>query len=1073
MNVQRLSIFIKGKNKWKSILTERGFDLMFTDEKLADPQFFAENRLPAHSDHAFYRDAGELLRGESSCVRSLDGVWAFHYARNLAARPQGFEQPDYDVRGWETIRVPAHWQLEGHGVPHYTNMTYPWDGHEAVRPGEVPQAFNPVGSYVKTFTLPADWDNAFLSLQGLESAVVVWCNGQYVGYGEDSCTPSEFDLTPYVQAGENRLALQVYRFSSGSWLEDQDFWRFGGITREVYLYTKPQGHIDDLQVRAVPQPDYRVGELTLGIKWHELSDKKLEVQLYAPCGELKHSETYACTGAQSEVQITVPDVALWSAEKPHLYRLVLSVRDAAGHLLEVVPQHVGFREFKMQDGLMLLNGKRIVFKGVNRHEFDCWRGRAMDPAAFERDIREMKRHNINALRCSHYPNSSYIYELCDRYGLYVIDETNLETHGTWQKNGLLVRNEYTLPDDHAEWQAAVLARGEAMLERDKNHASIIIWSCGNESCGGRVIHALSEYFRQTDPTRLVHYEGIKWDRRYNDTSDMESQMYPKVAEIKEFLAEHQDKPFICCEYTHAMGNSCGGMHKYTELTDSEPRYQGGFIWDFVDQAIMHRDGRGKNVLAYGGDFGDRSADYNFSGDGILFADRQLTAKMQEVKYNYQNFQLDVAPDALTIHNKSLFTDTGDYDLHLAVALDGKTIWQTTLTAPSIAPGQQGRLELTDLVPVPDVGEECLTASLVLRENTPWAERGYEIAYGQGVWQVEESDIPEPADLAATADYGLPQREEHYQPHAPLAAAGKLRVVCGDFNLGVSGEVFSVLFSSTAGNLVSYRYDGEELLEGMPQPSFWRAPVDNDYGSRRDFALAQWKLASLYRRCVKQEMLVDGEWQELKLFGDVAYQKEYTADEVSVRFTYELATSPVSTVTLTYTVLADGAVRTELDYQAVEGLPELPDFAMTCQLSEKYHELRYYGYGPAENYADRQEGAKLGLWQSETHAEVQPYLAPQETGNHNGVRWFEVADERGRGLRIYSDAPFAASALPYSAHELENARHAYDLPDSQHTWLRASLGQAGVGGDDTWGAPVLEEYTVPNTDKHFAFYFRGI
>ncbi len=1046
---------------------------MFTDEKLADPQFFAENRLPAHSDHKWYRDAGELLCDASSCVYTLDGIWAFHYARNLAGRPQGFEQPDYDVRGWETIRVPAHWQLEGHGAPKYTNQTYPWDGHEAVRPGTVPQAFNPVGSYVKEFTPPAGWDNAFLSLQGVESAVVVWCNGQYVGYSEDSFTPSDFDLTPYVQAGKNRLALQVYRFSSGSWLEDQDFWRFSGIFREVRLYTKPLGHIDDLAVQAVPVQDYRVGELTLGLKWHDTSEKQLEVQLYAPCGELKHSETFACGGETSQVKITVPDVALWSAEKPHLYRLVLSVRDAAGHLLEVVPQNVGFREFKLQDGLLQLNGQRIVFKGVNRHEFDCWRGRAMDPAAFEQDIRTMKRHNINALRCSHYPNSSYIYELCDRYGLYVIDETNLETHGTWQKNGVLEQNEYTLPNDHSEWQAAVLDRGQSMLERDKNHACILIWSCGNESCGGSVIHALSQYFHKADPTRLVHYEGISWDRRFNDTSDMESQMYTKVADIEKFLAEHKEKPFICCEYTHAMGNSCGGMHKYTELTKREPRYQGGFIWDFVDQAIMHRDGRGQQVLGYGGDFGDRSTEGNFSGDGILFADRALTAKLQDVKFNYQDYELVVEPDALTIYNRSLFTDTGKYDLQLQVALDGAPVWHMTLAAPAIAPGQQGRLELGDLVPALGVGEECLTASLQLRESTLWAEAGYEIAFGQGVWQVEESDILEPAELGSTADYATANRVEHYQPHAPLTGTGKLRVVRGDINLGVQGEGFKIIFSSGYGNIVSYKYNDEELLEGVPAPSFWRAPVDNDYGSRRDFALAQWKLASMYRRCVKREMLVDGQWQELQWFGQLGFQQEYEADEVSVRFTYELATQPLSTVVLTYTVLADGAVRTALDYTAVDGLPELPEFAMVCQLNEKYHVLRYYGYGPAENYADRQEGAKLGIWQSETHAEVQPYLQPQETGNHNGVRWFEVTDERGCGLRLYGDEPFAASALPWNAHELENAKHAYDLPDSQHTWLRASLVQAGVGGDDTWGAPVLEEYTVKNTDKHFEFYFRGI
>jgi len=1051
---------------------ERGIESMFTDEKLANPEFFAENRLPAHSDHKWYRDAAELLRDASSFVCSLDGLWYFHYARNLGQRPQGFEATDYDVAGWETIRVPAHWQLEGHGAPQYTNMTYPWDGHEVVHPGEVPQRSNPVGSYVKYFTLPAEWDNAFLSLQGVESAVVVWCNGQYVGYSEDSFTPSDFNLTPYLQAGENKLALQVYRFSSGSWIEDQDFWRFSGIFRDVRLYTKPMGHIDDIFVHAVPANEYESGDLTIDLAWHDGGEKQVALQIYEPDGQLLTDETFDCQGESSKLHLQFAKVDLWSAEHPNLYRAMLSVRDKAGRLLEVVPLTIGFREFKLEDGLMKINGKRIVFKGVNRHEFDCWRGRAMNPADFERDIQTMKRHNINALRCSHYPNSSYIYALCDRYGLYVIDETNLETHGSWQKNGVLHQDETTVPNDHPEWQAIVLDRAKSMLQRDKNHASIIIWSCGNESCGGKDIYEMSQYFRKTDPSRLVHYESIFWDRRYNATSDMESQMYTPVAGVKKFLAEHKEKPFMLCEYTHAMGNSIGGMHKYTELTDVEPRFQGGFIWDFVDQALMHKDGRGKIVPGYGGDFGDRSHDGNFSGDGILFTDRGLTSKLQDVKFNYQNFTLDVTAEKLTIHNKSLFTDTGDFDLHLQLAVDGEVVWQTTMPAPYIAPGQQGELALSDILPVMDAGEECLTASLLLRQATLWAETGYEIAFGQGVWQVEESDIPEPSELHQLADYATGRLVEHYQPNVPLAQHKPLHIVRGDINLGVQGEGFEILFSSGMGNIVSYKYNGEELLESLPVPSFWRAPVDNDYGSRRDFALAQWKLASLYRRCVKKEMLIDDEWREFNWFGQLGWQ-EYEAAKVSVRFTYEFATQPMSQAVITYTVQAGGTVQVALDYDKVEGLPEIPDFAMLFQLSEKYHQLRFYGFGPQDNYADRQEGAKLGIWQSETHAEVQPYLQPQESGNHNGVRWFEVTDERGRGLRVEAEQPVAATALPWNAHELENARHGYDLVDSQHTWLRVSAGQSGVGGDDTWGAPVLPEYTQPNEDKHLVFTIRGI
>ena len=1034
----------------------------FSLDKLADPAFFQENRLAAHSDHEFFQSELEMAKGESAFVRSLDGLWYFHHAKNLAMRPVGFETMSYDCHAWDTIRVPAHWQLEGYGRPQYTNQTYPWDGHEVVRPGEIPERENPVGSYVKYFSLPANWENAYISLQGTESGVAVWLNGHYVGYSEDSFTPADFDLTPYLVQGENKLALQVYRFTSGSWIEDQDFWRFSGIFREVLLYTKPAVHIEDLEVKAVPVHDYQDGEIGLKVKWNTAAAKSWQVKLFAPDGELVTEEKQELSGSEeAELKFSVAGARLWSAEAPHLYKAVLYVYDGEGNLHEVVPQEIGIREFRLdpEDKLMKINGKRIVFKGTNRHEFDCYRGRAMEQASFEQDIIVMKQHNINALRCSHYPNSSYIYKLCDRYGLYVIDETNLETHGTWQKNGQLAQDEYTLPNDHEEWLEIILDRAKSMLERDKNHASIIIWSCGNESCGGRDVYEMSEYFRHRDPSRLVHYESIFWDRRYNDTSDMESQMYPKVADIEEFLAEHRDKPFLCCEYTHSMGNSNGGMHKYTELTDTEPLYQGGFIWDFVDQALWHKDRYGKDALGYGGDFGDRPTDYDFSGDGILFADRRPTTKLQEVKFNYQNFTLLPGQKGVTIENKSLFTDTESFDLCLSLLLEGKEVWTKKMAAPSILPGEKGKVELD--LPNFGAGEYVLTASLCLKEDTAWAKAGFELAFGQGVWQQQAEAGKAPATLPA-----------RYVPHLPLEGEKNVKVVRGDITLGVQGEGFEILFSSGQGNMTSYKVNGVELLDRMPQPNFWRAPVNNDYGSRRDFEVAQWKLASLYQRCVKKEMMIGDSWQEFNWFGQLG-QKEYEAEEVSLRFTYELATQPASSCTVTYTVRAGGAVKVAMDYQCAEGLPEMPDFALILALPADYDKLRFYGFGPLDNYCDRQQGARLGIYEQTVAEQVEPYLMPQECGNHGGIRWFEVLDNRGRGLKIYGDKPFEASALPYTAHELENARHSYELPQAHHTYLRASLGQCGVGGDDTWGAPVLEEYRPKNEDKHFEFWVQGI
>ncbi|MDY6267648.1 MAG: glycoside hydrolase family 2 TIM barrel-domain containing protein [Selenomonadaceae bacterium] len=1042
----------------------------FDWQKLTDPTFFEEHRLKAHSGHAFYASLAELVAGQSSYELSLDGLWQFRFAKNLAARPVGFEAMDYDCHTWETIRVPAHLQMEGYGVPQYTNMTYPWDGHEDVKPGDIPQKDNPVGSYVRYFTVPEDWAGQRVRVQfgGAESALIVYVNGTYIGYSEDTFTPSEFDITDALVAGENKLAVSVVRFSSASWIEDQDFWRFSGLFREVKIVATPEQHLEDFFVHAVPENSYQDGKLTVDLRWATAAKKQVTLALYDKEGKLV-AKTEAAQEAEGTLSLDVKGAKLWNAEHPYLYRALFTVRDAAGTVVEVIPQNVGFREFRMDGGIMKINGQRIVFKGVNRHEFDCYRGRAIDPKEIEADIVTMKRNNINALRTSHYPNQSRIYDLADIYGLYVIDETNMETHGSWQKNGVHVPSDLVVPNNHPEWQDMLLDRANSMFQRDKNHAAIVIWSCGNESCGGKDIFEMSEFFRKADSSRLVHYESIFWDRSYPATSDMESQMYTSVAGIEKFLAEHPEKPFICCEYTHAMGNSIGGMHKYTELTDREPRYQGGFIWDFVDQAIWHRDRYGKDAYAYGGDFGDRPCDGNFSGDGIVMANRDGSTKLQDVKFNYQNFTLTVKQGSVEIWNKSLFSDAAEYELRLTLLRDGEKVWEKSQAAPSVKAGERKTIDVQ--APNFGAGEYALTASLHLKEATLWAEAGYEIAFGQGVYQAEAADADEALWLST-----LPNRYEAAAPITAKTVAQPLHIVKSDINLGVSGDGFEILFSSAVGNLTSYKYNGVELLELPPVPSFWRAPIDNDHGNGRDFALAQWKLASLYRKCAKIEVKEPGkDWTAYQWFGanGTAEYDAKAGETLSVRFTYDLATSPAAQCRVTYTVQPGGVVDVAMDYEKVDGLPELPDYAMVFQLSADYDQVQFYGYGPLDNYCDRAEGARLGRYETTAADEFEPYLMPQECGNHTGVRWMAVTDHRGRGLKISADTPMDASALPYNAHELENARHPYDLPAVHHTYLRASLGEAGVGGDDSWGAPVLEEYTVKNETKHFAFSFRGI
>ncbi len=996
----------------------------FSLDWIQDPAYFAVNRLKPHSDHAYFASEEEAARGQTSFRHSLNGLWHFSYAENLELRPKDFEQPGYDCKNWPTIRVPAHIQMEGYGRPQYVNTMYPWDGHEKIQPGEIPSDFNPTASYVKYFHVPKAWKQVYVSFQGVETAFAVWLNGAFIGYSEDSFTPADFDLTPHLVSGENKLSVQVYRFSSGSWLEDQDFWRFSGIFRDVFLYTKPSVHIDDLFVHAEPDEAFSGGKLTLEMEWNGAPDKKLECTLTDGAGKTVKRESFS--GSIEKVEMDVPVVALWSAEEPNLYVLTLTVKDSGGVLQEIVRQNVGFRRFEMKDTLMHLNGKRIVFKGVNRHEFSCRRGRVVTEEEMLWDIRTMKQHNINAVRLSHYPNSTRFYELCDLYGLYVIDETNLETHGTWMVMGKDRIDEHTVPNDNPAWRDCVLDRAASMFERDKNHPSVLIWSCGNESGGGENIFAMSEYFRRRDKSRLVHYEGVFHDRRFNATSDMESQMYPTVASIKEFLREHRDKPFICCEYTHAMGNSNGAMHKYTDLTDEDELYQGGFIWDFIDQGLLKKDRYGREFLAFGGDYGDRPTDYNFCVNGILYADRRLSPKMQEVKFNYRNFVLKVSRGAVKIINKNLFISAADYELAIYLTRNGEEIWRTVKPA-DVMPGEEATVAFS-LPETTGAGEYVVTAQLQLMRDTLWARKGHAVSWDQHVFCVGEKAI-EPAALP-------------------------FQVTDGDVNIGVKGDGFEALFSKNYGGMISYRHNGRELIDAIPKPNFWRAPTDNDNGNQTAVRCAQWKLASLY--AVKRDVTL-----------------AVDARSAKITFVYDLPTSPRSSCKVLYEVFGDGTVAVELSYDKADGLSDLPDYGMLFKLPADYERVCYYGLGAWENYCDRKSGAKLGIFCTDVQSEVSAYVIPQECGNRCGVRWAEITDAAGRGIRIFGEEPFEFSALPYTPHELENAGHVYELPPVHHTVLKLSKRVSGVGGDDSWGSPVHEQYLNENQSMVFRFMFKGI
>ena len=1021
--------------------------MKFDYGKIKDPAFFAQNRVKAHSDHHYYKNHRELAEKNETFRQNLNGLWKFQYARNLAEAPDGFEAEDFDCKGWEDIRVPAHIQMEGYDKPQYVNVQYPWDGHEAIEPGEIPTQFNPVASYVKYFTVPENMQGKrlFVSFQGVESGFALWCNGSYVGYSEDTFTPSEFELTSYLKEGENKLAVQVFKWTSGSWCEDQDFFRFSGIFRDVYLYSIPDTHVSDIRIKTILNDTYDRGNLEIVLE--AIGNGKVELILTRQGEEAARTEVEIKDGQSTVVELTIEQPALWSAEQPNLYNLMIQVTDNQEQLQELIPQRVGFRRFAIEDGIMKLNGKRIVFKGVDRHEFSSRRGRVPNHDELLRDIVTMKRNNINAIRTSHYPNDSALYALCDEYGLYLIDECNMETHGMWDMVGRGVWPiEKALPGDRQEWKDLLLDRVNSMYQRDKNHPSIIIWSCGNESFGGSVIYEMSRLFHALDDTRLVHYEGVCNDRRYNDTSDMESRMYPSAAYVKDFLQKDRSKPYLLCEYTHAMGNSCGGMHKYTDLTDEEPLFQGGFIWDYIDQSIYHKDRYGKEVLGYGGDFDDRPCDYNFSGNGIAYGgERMPSPKMQEVKFNYQNISIQIQDDQFTVINKNLFTNTDVYDCKISLTLDGRQIADTKVDI-GVEPLSQQTYQLPRwryLTPwskeepwmATDAGEYVVTVSFVLKEDTLWAQRGHEVAFGQGIYEIEAPQQRKPQSY--------------------------MKVTDGTYNLGIKGEHFEVLFDKGGKGLVSYVYGGREMIKAIPKPNFWRAPTDNDNGNQMPFRYAQWKLASMY-----QLNGIPGSKEP----NPVIVQD---ADKVTVTYTYYLPTTPESSCEVAYTVTGDGTVHTALSYDPPKGIHDMPEFGMLFKFDADYENLTWYGYGPAETYCDRERGGKLGIHHNKVADNIAQYLVPQECGNHTHVRRASVTDNLGRGME-FSGKELSFSALPYTPHELENAMHSYELPPVYYTVVRVALQQMGVAGDDSWGARTHEEYLIDVTRPlKLEFDFKGI
>ena len=995
---------------------------------LTDATVFEVNRTPAHSNHKCFTHDPQS-GGYSDLTQSLDGEWRVEIvqASDIDFNEEPFVAENFDDSAFYRTQVPGHLQMAGLLKNKYVNIQYPWDGHENPLEPNVPEN-NHVALYRKKFVVSkrlADTKESRGSVSivfhGMATAIYVWVNGLFAGYGEDGFTPNEFDITDLLHDGENVVAVACYEYSSASWLEDQDFWRLHGLFRSVELTAQPHVHVENMQLEADWDAESGTASLDAALSVRNASDAA------TISATLKDSEGNVVweTSTNADANTTFASGSLqglepWSAESPSLYELEVNVIDQAGDIVEAVVQKVGFRRFHIENGIMTLNGKRVVFKGADRHEFDAKRGRSITEQDMIDDVIFCKRHNINAIRTSHYPNQERWYDLCDEYGIYLIDETNLETHGSWCLPGDVVTAETAVPGSKARWEGACVDRVNSMMRRDYNHPSVVIWSLGNESHTGDVFRAMYKHVHDIDPNRPVHYEGVTKNRDYDDVTDIETRMYEHADVVEEYLKNDPQKPYISCEYMHAMGNSVGNLDEYTAL-ERYPHYQGGFIWDFIDQAIYASQPDGSTRLCYGGDFGDRPSDYEFSGNGLVFADRTPAPKAQEVKQLYSNVHIDVTDRSVSIKNDNLFISTGGYQFVLRILADGEPVWQSErrFDVPADSACTFDVEWPVDLYRA-NANELLLEVSQRLAEATDWAPAGYELAFGQTVV----------AGTKAAEDAALP-------------ADGIVTV--GRWNAGVQGSGREILLSRTQGGLVSYTFDGHEFVLRRPAITTFRALTDNDRGAGHGFERAQWMAAGRYARCVDNVI------------------EQVDEDTLKAVYTYELATPQRTKVTVEYTADTTGRLNLHVEYPGESGdLPTIPAFGIEWTLPVQYSNLRFFGAGPEETYQDRKH-AKLGVWSTDAFKDHAPYLMPQETGNHEEVRWAEITDENGHGLRVSranGAAPFAVSLQPYSSFMIEEAQHQDELPAPKHMFLRVLAAQMGVGGDDSWMSPVHSQYHIP-------------
>lgn len=982
---------------------------------------------------------------KSPYYQSLNGFWKFHWSRNILKRPVDFYRNDFDTSTWDLIKVPSDWQMQGYGVPIYVNVNYPFKAD----PPNIPTEYNPVGSYKRKFNIPENWTNreVILHFGGVNSAFYIWVNGQKVGYSQDSKTAVEFDITNYVVEGENDVAVEVYRWSDGSYLESQDMWRLSGIERDVFLYAKPKVHINDYFVKSTLDKNYKNGILEVDVELQNNLEQNesyvLDIHLYdTKRGNSLYSASKAVNFSDETTHLKFNEIIKkpkkWSAEQPNLYKLSLVLKNESGETVEATSTRVGFRTSEVKDGQFLINGEYVLIKGVNRHEHHPKNGHVVSEEDMMEDIKLMKQFNINAVRSSHYPNHPRWYELCDEYGLYVVDEVNIEAHGLqtkWEGDYGYRFNTYT--SNASEWKDAHINRTQRMLEQNKNHPSIVIWSLGNEAGFGENFKTTYQLLKELDDSRPVQYEQA-WLDPY---TDIVAPMYHKVSDLEKFVELNDGRPLIMCEYSHGMGNSNGNLVDYWEIIKKHKALQGGFIWDWVDQGLEKTTLDGNKFWAYGGNFGpaDVPSDGDFCLNGLVFPDRTPKPSLWEVKKVYQSIgfeALDVASGKFKINNEYNFTSLDEFDFYWNLTAEGNSIANgKVLFDKNIQPGKSFIFSLPNFKSYlkNNSSTEFLVTIKAQQKNTRGLiPSGHILASEQFIIPSVKAEVPLDYSTFETISY-----------------------TTIDNNVYIEGANFTLIFDKKTGLLNNYVFEEHGLFTKPLHLDFWRIPTSNDKGNKMHERLATWKSLT-----AKQSI------------------ESFTVNKINDQYIRIETTSKVEEPEVTfhknYSIYGDGSIHVDFKMKInQENFPEIPRLGFNMTIPSGYENMAWYGRGPQETYWDRKSGAHIGIFSGKVVDQYVPYIVPQENGNKTDVRWATFKDAQGYGLQIKGDVPLNIAAYPYEQHKLNALTNAVEVNFQDLIEVHIDLQQMGVGGDNSWGEHTMEKYKLKENSYAYGFWIKPL